>query len=107
MTVYDVCIIGGGASGLIAAISAKRARQDISILVIEKNDRVGKKLINTGNGRCNITNADISAGHYYSSDKAFFAFSKNRYRNFCVANIYQKVFCVKHFYNSPYYSKII
>ena len=52
MTVYDVCIIGGGASGLIAAISAKRARQDISILVIEKNDRVGKKLINTGNGRC-------------------------------------------------------
>ena len=74
MTVYDVCIIGGGASGLIAAISAKRARQDISILVIEKNDRVGKKLINTGNGRCNITNADISAEHYYSSDKAFFGF---------------------------------
>ena len=74
MIVYDVCMIGGGASGLIAAISAKRARQDINILVIEKNDRVGKKLINTGNGRCNITTEDISAEHYYSSDKAFFGF---------------------------------
>ena len=74
MTVYDVCIIGGGASGLIAAISAKRTRPDLNILVIEKNDRVGKKLINTGNGRCNITNVDISADHYYSSNEAFFSF---------------------------------
>ena len=86
MTVYDVCIIGGGASGLIAAISAKRTRPDLKVIVIEKNDRVGKKLINTGNGRCNITNADISADHYYSSDNAFFdyfdGFSLNDTKDF-------------------------
>lgn len=86
MTVYDVCIIGGGASGLIAAISAKRTRPDLKVIVIEKNDRVGKKFINTGNGRCNITNADISADHYYSSDNAFFdyfdGFSLNDTKDF-------------------------
>ena len=74
MTVYDVCIIGGGASGLIAAISAKRTRPNSNILIIEKNDRVGKKLINTGNGRCNITNTDISADRYYSSNESFFEY---------------------------------
>ena len=86
MTVYDVCIIGGGASGLIAAISAKRIRPDLNVIVIEKNDRVGKKLINTGNGRCNITNADISSDHYYSSDEGFFdyfdGFSLNDTKDF-------------------------
>ena len=74
MTVYDVCIIGGGASGLIAAISAKRHNPDMSVLVIEKNDRVGKKLINTGNGRCNITNTDICADRYSSSYTDFFSY---------------------------------
>ncbi|WP_295885409.1 aminoacetone oxidase family FAD-binding enzyme [uncultured Anaerococcus sp.] len=48
-------IIGAGASGLYAAINLKNQNTDVTIL--EKNDRIGKKILMTGNGRCNITNA--------------------------------------------------
>ncbi len=52
----DICIIGGGASGLAAAITAGRENPDKSILIIEKKETVGKKLSATGNGKCNLTN---------------------------------------------------
>ena len=51
---YDTIIIGGGASGLAAAIMSKTDQN--RILVIEHNDRVGKKILSTGNGKCNLTN---------------------------------------------------
>ena len=51
---YDIIIIGGGASGLCTAIMAKTGKN--SILIIEHNDRVGKKILSTGNGKCNLTN---------------------------------------------------
>ena len=60
-----VCVIGGGASGLIAAIFAKRQGADVTIL--EKNSSCGKKLLATGNGRCNYWNHDQSISHYHSS----------------------------------------
>ena len=52
----DICIIGGGASGMAAAITAGRENPDKSILILEKKDTVGKKLAATGNGKCNLTN---------------------------------------------------
>ena len=52
----DICIIGGGAAGLAAAITAGRETTDKSILIIEKKETVGKKLAATGNGKCNLTN---------------------------------------------------
>lgn len=64
---YDAVIIGGGAAGLICAISAKNKNRNIRIAIIEKNDRVGKKLLSTGNGRCNLTNRNISAQKYSGS----------------------------------------
>lgn len=53
---YDICIIGGGASGMTAAIVAAETNPNASICVIEKKESLGKKLLATGNGRCNITN---------------------------------------------------
>ena len=51
---FDVLVIGGGPAGMIAAITAARAGKNV--LLLEKNDRLGKKLIITGKGRCNVTN---------------------------------------------------
>ncbi len=50
----DVCVIGGGAAGMFAALTA--ARSGSSVLLLEKNGRLGKKLLITGKGRCNVTN---------------------------------------------------
>ena len=55
---YDVIVIGGGPAGIFAAITA--AKQGRSVLLLERNDRLGKKLLITGKGRCNVTN-DCSA----------------------------------------------
>ena len=68
----EIGIIGGGASGLMAAISAAQADSSGSckITVLEKKDRVGKKLLATGNGKCNLTNLSFSVdnpGQYYRS----------------------------------------
>lgn len=52
---YDVIIVGGGPAGMMAAIEA--SRQGASTVLIEKNDKPGKKLFITGKGRCNVTNA--------------------------------------------------
>ena len=51
---YDGIVIGGGAAGMFAAIAA--ARQGQKVLLLERNDRLGKKLLITGKGRCNVTN---------------------------------------------------
>ena len=64
-----IAIIGGGASGLIAAISA--ARNGSTVTVYEKNDRPGKKLIATGNGRCNLSNANAGINDYHGEDTSF------------------------------------
>ncbi len=67
MNNYDIIIIGGGASGLMCAITAKENNKNLSVAIIEKNDRVGKKLLSTGNGRCNLTNKSVSANRYRGS----------------------------------------
>jgi predicted Rossmann fold flavoprotein len=66
---YDIIIVGAGASGLLAAISA--ARQGSSVLVIEHKDKAGKKILATGNGRCNYTNLYQNPECYRSDDSAF------------------------------------
>ena len=61
----DVIIIGGGASGMVAAIQA--AHLGVSVCILEKKDRVGRKLLTTGNGRCNLSNRDLDFEHYHGS----------------------------------------
>lgn len=65
----NVIIIGGGASGLTAAIAA--ARQGADVTILEHMDRVGKKILSTGNGRCNMTNLSMRAEYYRCSQKTF------------------------------------
>ena len=62
-----VIVTGGGASGLTAAVFAARNGNQVTIL--EHKDRVGKKILMTGNGRCNLTNMSDFHGKYYSSDE--------------------------------------
>lgn len=65
----QIAIIGGGASGLIAAIVAARCGSDVTIY--EKNSRLGKKILSTGNGRCNISNENASKANYHGSNVDF------------------------------------
>ena len=78
---HDLIIVGGGASGIIAAIIAKDLGIDVAIL--ESNDRIGKKILTTGNGRCNITNKNINVLRYHSENKTFF---NKVFENFTLKN---------------------
>lgn len=67
---HEIIIIGAGASGIIAAITAKDMGKDVAIL--ESNNRIGTKILTTGNGRCNITNRNINHYRYHSNNPNFF-----------------------------------
>lgn len=66
MESFQVLIVGGGASGLCAAIAAKRAA-DVSVLVLEKDARPGQKILVTGNGKCNLGNRDRGLRFYHKN----------------------------------------
>lgn len=61
----DIVIIGGGASGLVASIYLSKK---YNVTILEKNEVLGKKILATGNGRCNYFNEDFNINHYRSSD---------------------------------------
>lgn len=58
----EIVIIGGGPAGIFAALNVKNKKNNVTIL--ERNDRIGKKLLATGNGRCNYTNLVVSSKNY-------------------------------------------
>ncbi len=62
---YDVIVIGGGASGMTAAICAARSKK--SVLLLEKSAKLGRKIAASGNGKCNLTNELISTACYYDA----------------------------------------
>jgi predicted Rossmann fold flavoprotein len=77
VTGYDVIVIGGGAAGLICAIEAgKRGR---SVLLIESNDQLGKKILISGGGRCNFTNLDAGPENFISANPDFCRSALARY----------------------------
>ena len=64
--VFKIAIIGGGAAGLMAALSASEITSEI--VLIEKNQILGRKILATGNGRCNLTNRNVSEKNYFGGD---------------------------------------
>lgn len=62
-----IAVIGGGASGMMAAITAARA--GARVVLFEKNDRMGKKILVTGNGKCNLSNLSFSDSCFHSKEK--------------------------------------
>jgi hypothetical protein len=81
-TKKTIAIIGAGASGLFSSILL--ARKGFSVIVFEKNNKVGKKLLATGNGRCNVTNQNISLKNFYSNSNI--SMIKNTLENFNYSN---------------------
>ena len=78
--IYRVAIVGGGAAGLMSAVELVYGKDSFSgkdIVIVERNDRVGKKLITTGNGQGNLMNANFSAENYYGQVDFINAFCKN------------------------------
>ena len=74
---FDVIVLGAGASGLmLAAQAAKRGR---SVLVLEKANKVGKKILMSGGGKCNFTNLDVEHHHYLCHNPHFVKSALSRY----------------------------
>jgi len=74
---YDVIIIGGGASGLMCAQTA--GHRGKKVLVLDSSNKVGKKILMSGGGRCNFTNLTIEADNYISNNPHFCKSALNRY----------------------------
>ena len=74
---YDVIILGAGAAGLMCAIEAgKRGRR---VLLLERADRIGKKILISGGGRCNFTNLHTSPDNFLSANRHFAKSALARY----------------------------
>lgn len=76
MDYYDLCVIGGGASGLISAIEYKNNHKNSTVVILERLPKVGKKILATGNGRCNLSNIHASAKDYNYPEFAQTVFEK-------------------------------
>ena len=71
-------IIGGGASGMAAALAAAE-KENVQVLLFERQARLGRKLLATGNGRCNLTNLNATPAHYHGDHATFAASALEQY----------------------------
>lgn len=83
-----IAIIGAGAAGIIAGITAKRENKDLQIDLFDINSAIGKKILASGNGRCNISNMDCSVQNYIGENPNFVEFALkqfdyNSFKKFC------------------------
>ncbi len=74
---HEILVIGGGASGIMASITSKDMGKDVALL--EGSDRIGTKILTTGNGRCNITNKNVNYSKYHSEDSEFCKYTLDKF----------------------------
>ena len=79
---YNTIIVGGGASGLAAAIMIKQNNPSARVLILEHLDRVGKKILQTGNGRCNLTNEFCRVSSFTSNPEGIYPYFTSGSRSF-------------------------
>ncbi len=79
--VFKAIIIGGGMAGLTSAIILSKKFGGENIALVEGQNRVGKKILSTGNGQCNLTNLDLNLSHFHSKNSEFFKNSIEKYNN--------------------------
>jgi predicted Rossmann fold flavoprotein len=72
-----VAVIGSGASGMVASIVC--AQNGMSVEMFEKNSKVGRKILATGNGRCNISNQNITVKNYHGKHPSFVKYALNQF----------------------------
>lgn len=96
-----IVVIGGGASGLVSAIFSKTSKNEV--IILERNNNCGKKILITGNGKCNYWNSDQSINHYHSTNfeclKELFTPKINNE----VLNFFEKIGIVPKIKNRYYY----
>ena len=76
---YDVIVLGGGAAGLMCALTA--GQEGSRVLVLEASNKVGKKILMSGGGRCNFTNLEVKPEHFLSNNPHFVKSAISQYTN--------------------------
>ncbi|MBL4869131.1 MAG: FAD-dependent oxidoreductase, partial [Pseudomonadales bacterium] len=76
-TKFDVIILGAGAAGLMCALTA--AQRGRRVILLEKSNKIGKKILMSGGGRCNFTNYVVESDHFISNNAHFCKSALNRY----------------------------
>lgn len=87
----DIIIIGGGAAGLLSAVYLKKKNPKLNIRILEALPRVGKKLLLTGNGRCNISNKNITISRYHGENVSFAEYALNKYDLEFTADFFESI----------------
>jgi len=87
-----LAIIGGGASGLVGGIFAKRILKDrAKVIILERMDRIGKKLLATGNGRCNFTNMNMSVSDFFGENPDFVKYALDNFGVYDTLDFFEKL----------------
>lgn len=98
---HKIAIVGGGASGMVAAIMA--AREGASVTLFEQKERLGKKLLSTGNGRCNYTNAKMDVSCFRGEELAIVEHVLRRFDTQDTLRFFEKLGIVPKERNGYYY----
>lgn len=98
----DIIVVGGGASGLVAAIYAAKNTNN-NVILLEKNNKCGKKILITGNGKCNYWNEDFNNKYFYCSNKTLLDSIISKSNQDTVLNFFKQIGIVPKIKNGYYY----